>query len=175
MISYNLFAYCSNNPRMGYDPTGKWTFSIGWSFSAFLLGGSSYSVSIAFDSSGNIALQTTTADVFKKNSGGIFGLASIGVGKTYSYTNLETVDDLEGPAVSTGSSLISSGILSADYEKITTFEDNPQFVGASILGSLGVSLGKGAHKTISITETKTKINVFDIAKDIWSTVFGWFS
>ena len=72
VLGFNLFSYCSNNPRMGYDPTGKWTFSIGWSFSAFLLGGSSYSVSIAFDSSGNIALQTTTADVFKKNSGVIW-------------------------------------------------------------------------------------------------------
>ncbi len=25
-LSYNLFAYCKNNPVMGYDPTGHWSF-----------------------------------------------------------------------------------------------------------------------------------------------------
>ena len=28
LISYNLFAYCGNNPVMGYDPTGHWDW--GW-------------------------------------------------------------------------------------------------------------------------------------------------
>ena len=28
--SYNLFAYCGNNPVMGYDPTGTWDWGIIW-------------------------------------------------------------------------------------------------------------------------------------------------
>jgi hypothetical protein len=28
LLSYNLFAYCGNNPVMGYDPTGHWDW--GW-------------------------------------------------------------------------------------------------------------------------------------------------
>ena len=120
-------------------------------------------------------MQISKADVFKKNSGGTFGLASIGVSKVYSVTNLETVDDLEGRGVSTGRSLKSSGIFSRDYEKITTFGNNPQFVGVNVSATLGNSVGRGTHKTISITETKAKINVIDIAKDFWSTVVSWFS
>ena len=27
-ISYNLFAYCKNNPVMGYDPTGHWDWDL---------------------------------------------------------------------------------------------------------------------------------------------------
>ena len=27
MLGYNMFAYCGNNPVMGYDPTGEWNWS----------------------------------------------------------------------------------------------------------------------------------------------------
>ena len=30
-LSYNLFAYCGNNPVMGYDPTGHWDWGTFWS------------------------------------------------------------------------------------------------------------------------------------------------
>ena len=28
LTSYNLFAYCGNNPVMGYDPTGHWDWAV---------------------------------------------------------------------------------------------------------------------------------------------------
>ena len=28
VVSYNLFAYCGNNPVMGYDPTGQWDWGV---------------------------------------------------------------------------------------------------------------------------------------------------
>ena len=28
LLSYNLFAYCKNNPAMGYDPTGYWDWDL---------------------------------------------------------------------------------------------------------------------------------------------------
>ena len=34
LLSYNLFAYCKNNPAMGYDPTGHWDW--GWKEQAAL-------------------------------------------------------------------------------------------------------------------------------------------
>lgn len=30
VVSYNLFAYCGNNPVMGYDPTGQWDWGKFW-------------------------------------------------------------------------------------------------------------------------------------------------
>ena len=68
LACYNLFAYCNNNPVMGYDPDGRWTWS--WkdraAFGAALLvagiaillavptGGASIAV-------GTIAISSTTA------------------------------------------------------------------------------------------------------------------
>ena len=28
LLSYNLFAYCANNPVMGYDPYGTWDWNL---------------------------------------------------------------------------------------------------------------------------------------------------
>ena len=46
LTSYNLFAYCGNNPVMGYDPMGEWTFSIDFSFFVVCIGGMSYTYSL---------------------------------------------------------------------------------------------------------------------------------
>jgi len=72
---------------MGYDPSGEKTFSINLNFLAFLLGGVSSSVSLSFDTYENMAIQTSEANVFKKNSGGIFGTASIGAGLSFCRPN----------------------------------------------------------------------------------------
>ena len=79
LTGYNMYAYCDNNPVNGYDPAGKWTISTGYNISAFLIGGFTWSVNISFDSSGNIAIQTTKANVFEKQSGAIIGPASAGL------------------------------------------------------------------------------------------------
>ena len=172
LISYNTYVYCLNNPIIGYDPTGEWTFSIGWSFSAFLIGGFTYSISLAFDSSGNIALQTAKADVFQNYSGGTFGIASIGIAKSYSYTKLDTIDDLNGQALNTGGSISVFGPASVGAEVISSPSDPLNVVGGA--GSVGVGLGIDVHTTASITKTKAKFNIIDVAKNAWSTVIGWF-
>ena len=56
LTKYNVYVYCANNPVRYLDSPGEWTYSVGWSFSAFFIGGCTYSISLAFDSSGMVAL-----------------------------------------------------------------------------------------------------------------------
>ncbi|MBO5211837.1 MAG: DNRLRE domain-containing protein [Clostridia bacterium] len=171
VLGYNMFAYCNNNPVMGFDPLGEWTFSVNWSFSAFLIGGATYSFALAYDSTGNFALQTTKADVFKKSSGGTFGLASIGFEKSYSYTKFKTIDSLNGIALNAGGSLPVCGPVSISGEAISPL-DEPDLVGGSV--GVGIGLGADLHATVGITETKFEFNIFKTAKNIWKTIVSWF-
>ncbi|MBO5148004.1 MAG: RHS repeat-associated core domain-containing protein, partial [Clostridia bacterium] len=173
LLSYNTYTYCLNNSIMSCDSTGKWTFSIGWSFSAFLFGGVTYSVSLSFDSSGNIALQTSKADIFQESSGGTFGFASAGLSKSYSFTTLETVDDLNGPALNTGVSGSVYVPFSAGGEIISSPSNPTNIVGGSLSVGGGVGTPIEAHSTVSITETKEKINIFEIAKNAWTKFINW--
>ena len=123
IIGFNIFAYCGNNPIMETDPTGKWTFSTGIGFSAFLFAGVSYSINISFDSQGNIALQTTKANVFERNGGVIMGGCSIGVSLCSTYTCLDSVDELEGIFYNAGGTIpvLDVGIeanMTPDYEVV---------------------------------------------------------
>ena len=168
--AYNIYAYCSNNPVMGYDPTGRWTFSISYGFSAFLMAGLTYSISIAFDSSGNIAIQTAEANVFDQNSGATFGAMSAGVSKNYSITSLDTVDDLNGQALNTGGSIPVYGPVSLEVEGISTTEFEP--IGVS--GGVSVGVGVDVHATASITTTHTQFNIFEGVKNIFDGIASWF-
>ena len=105
LIAYNMYAYCNNNPTMGYDPTGEWTYSIGFSVSTFLFGGSTFSINLSIDSQGNVALQKSKADMFSDGGGVTLGLAAIGISQTNSFTKLDSVNDLEGEALNIGGSI----------------------------------------------------------------------
>ena len=148
-LGSNMFVYCLNNPVNGIDLNGETTYSVGLNFSAFLLGGVSYSIFISWDDSGNLVLQTSEADVFRKKKGGVFGLASIGTSLFASRTELDTVYDLEGWAQSTGGPV---GIFGG--EVITNY-DTGEKIGDSI--SVGKSVGLDVHTTIAETETITVI------------------
>ena len=56
VLGSNMFAYCNNNPVMGYDPTGTWVIGImGGSVSGGFGVGGSIGVMTIFDGKGNVA------------------------------------------------------------------------------------------------------------------------
>ena len=170
MISgMNLYAYCGNNPVMGYDPTGKWTYSTGFSVSAFLFGGSTFSINLSIDGYGNIALQKSKADMFSENSGVTLGLASIGASKTFSFTNLDTVNHLEGEALNLGASGPVYKFISVGVEGVWA---NDEFVGGTL--STGIGAGVDVHVAASTTNTIFQFNIVEKIEKVWSTIKGWF-
>ena len=167
----NLYAYCNDNPVYGYDPNGTWTFSSGWSFSAFLVGGATYSFNVSIDDNWNLAFQVSKANIFKDQEGATFGLASIGVSRSYSYTKLDTVDDLNGFALNTGLSVPVYGPVSVGGEVISSPQDPLNVVGGSI--EVGVGAGIDAHVVASVTQPIKKFNIVTFAKNAWSKFKSW--
>ena len=168
IIGFNIFAYCGNNPIMETDPTGKWTFSTGIGFSAFLFAGVSYSINISFDSQGNIALQTTKANVFERNGGVIMGGGSIGVSLCSTYTCLDSVDELEGIFYNAGGTIpvLDVGIeanMTPDYE----------VVGGT--ATTGIGVGVDLHFSGTTTTTVGKFNIVEAAKGLWAKIRGVFT
>ena len=172
ILGFNMYAYCGNNPVMGCDPTGKWTYSQGYSFSAFAFSGISYSINFSIDSAGNFAIQTSKANVFKQGEGTILGGLSIGAVRTASITSLDTVDDLEGAALNIGGSanlgpypIVVGGDLIASV-------DEPGITGVSVCG--GVGYGYDAHVIASETETVFKVNIIEEIKNGWNKFCSGF-
>jgi RHS repeat-associated protein len=107
ILGNNMFAYCGNNPVMGYDPTGMWTITFSFGFDiTFLIVGISRNISIAFDDDGNVVIQTSYSEPFFVNDGETLhiGLFDAGFGFALQYTEDDTVYDLEGPTTYVGTS-----------------------------------------------------------------------
>ena len=155
-ISYNLYAYCGNNPAMCYDPLGRWTVSFGISISAFAIGGATRSWFISFDGEGNMAIQKAEADITKKSSGGTFGIFSAGVVGVLTFTQNQTVDDLVGVSLGVGGTVTIAAPWVVGADIITNVEMD-RFDGFSLCGGIGT--GTDAHITLSITETVYKENL----------------
>jgi len=158
--SYNLYAYCSNNPVMGIDPTGKWAISRGVSFFAVCFGGLSYSLAFSLDDDWNFGIQITEANVLKKKSGVMIGGINAGVNAKFSISkDADTIYDLEGEGFSASASLSNYGI------EASTSDLNNIVDGVNVFSlSYGPSL---MTVDVSATASKTKtIWSFNIAKTI---------
>ena len=170
----SLFAYCGNNPVMGYDPTGRWTYSSSLSFSAFLIGGATYTVSFVFDMHGNIAIQTSKADIFREESGGTFGTASIGISASETITRLETVYDLEGVGSTIGGAVSLGEIpVSIGGEIMPATDDSVIPAGVSVVVGMGLSHRVTAYAYALETETRADMNIISIATSIWTSFKTW--
>jgi len=166
--AYNLYAYCSNNPVMGYDPMGEWTFSISLGFSAFIIGGSSRSISLSFDSHGNVALQKTKADIF--DEGATIGLWLAGLLGSASYTKLDSVCDLEGEGLNVGGSFNVCSPVTAGADVLLDL-DTGEFNGVSVSG--GVGLGLDVHASATKTETIYSYNICTYTRNMWNRFKRW--
>ena len=171
--SGNLYAYCSNNPIIGHDPYGTVTVSINMGAYFFLVSGASYSFSVAIDDDGNIALQKTKADVFKKNSGAIFGLADIGGGESVTLSTADTVFDLEGPSFAIGGSTkkIGAEVFVSD---LSDMENAVKGVTFSVPNASKQAVDFNVHATVSKTETIASFNIKDTLSGWWREIKSWF-
>ena len=146
LIGYNMYAYCNNNPIMGYDPTGEWTFSL--NLNVFIGAGEGYafSLGLSFDSEEMIAFQWTYSipDDYSENTEGIVYGASASIGAAVQITGLDSVSDLQGNFTNYG---INTPEASAD----ALTDSFGKFVGVSI--GLGASVGGDVH--IIKTQTST--------------------
>ena len=153
--SYNLYAYCSNNPVMYVDPMGTESISIGIFANCYAVSGCHGALSIAIDDSGNIAIQETKAE-YPHGYGvcvGIFG-ANAGYNISLDWIENSTVYDLEGISVE------YSGPTMGIIQNLETDE----ITGVSF--SRGASVGTKCSATASITKTLCSININEIFKKI---------
>ncbi len=168
--SYNLYAYCSNNPVTGYDPMGMWTISQDIHASAACLVGVYYSLALVIDSEWNIAIQLTSADPSKNNNEQFFSLPGAGVG---SYTTLiwsnVTIDDLtEGDTISAGGSGNVVGPLALGGDVLVSPTDGVVGVTTGANASAGVDV----HIACTTTTTICKGNIKEAWKSFWKWVRG---
>ena len=150
---YNLVAYCNNNPIMGYDPYGEWTFTISFNIDLTFILGYSISSDISFDGNGGFMLAITETEYFEEDSQDCsFGCFSASATIGLQVTSHETVDDLLGDSVSFGGSVGSGGTVGVDL--ITDDIRSDELRGAKV--SLGVGVGFDVH----VKRTTTKQVLF---------------
>ena len=158
LIGFNMYAYCSNDPVMGYDPTGKWTFTISFALSLVLPGaGYSFNIGFSVDSEDMCAIQYSYSVPNDENTRYTAIGVGIGAGVSFQYTNFDSVNDLNGPAKYVGSSAVNA-VLS---------EDNKL---QGIKSSVGTSIGGDVHVNESYTGTVDKFkSLIKFFKDLT----GW--
>lgn len=174
LMGYNMYAYCSNNPTAEMDPSGYQTISIGINFLGTLIGGASYTYNLSFDFHGNIGIQRTEANIFKKQSGGIFGIADLAMNIVAGTSDLDTIYDLEKESYSADVSFGKNGVelVSTDINDLTgSFHG----VNATLFGLSAIPSPVNGHVTVGITETIASLNIADAFKSVWKEVKSWFS
>ena len=163
LIGFNMYAYCGNNPVNGYDPTGKWTFSLSLAFSMVLPGaGYSFSIGISFDSEDMCAIQYSYS-VPKDNKTRYTALgAGVGGGVSFQYTDYDSVDDLTG-------SFKYAGINTSKIGVNGVYSEENELRGVE--ASLGPAIGGDLHVNETHTEPLVKFGSFiKFIKDLT----GWW-
>ena len=92
--SLNRYAYVNNNPMRWTDPTGHWTFSLGFTISGGGLLGGTYSMGFIWDGYG--------VGMFTSDSVGVTAGFSGGVGANITITNADKMEDTGGAGIFVG-------------------------------------------------------------------------
>lgn len=148
--SYNIFAYCLNNPIMHYDVNGKWAVGIFGSANLTLILGVSISAGIVFDDNGNIDFQWSYACPGVDNTVCV-GVADAGIGGAIQVVNVDTVNDLYGVGSYMGASGGAGWYIGGDVISLSEVNNpNSEIEGLQLTGGYGIGVD------IHIMQTNTK-------------------
>ena len=162
----NMFAYCNNSPVNCSDPTGQWTFTLTFlsaSITAFLFG-AEVSIGISVDDDWNVGLQWSYAlPPYIDEETFIAGTPAAGASSPVQWTEVDTIQDLEGPGFNAG---FSAGYLWYSWggDFISTGDElvlKDGDINGLQTGS-GVGVGMDIHVAVSKTETIWKVNLKDL-------------
>jgi hypothetical protein len=177
----NRYSYVLNNPVRNVDPTGHDVWQIGFGYTV-TAGPFSYSggVSIAADSSGNIAvLSTHDSAPIGEGSGiapGFAGGNAAGPNISFSYNSAPTIDGVAGRGLDIGGSARAGidGIGISATPSVSSETGKPSTIGVTVHYALGGGFeGHGSH---TYTTIHSRVNVPEMAAETGSflrhTIFG---
>ena len=157
MQAFNLFAYCNNNPVMGYDPTGKWTLAFSISLNFTLFGqGIEVSAGIAV-SPDDFAFQVAYAASGDAQTNIEQTGENVSLSLNLQYTEFESVSYLDGPMENYGVNTPLGGF------DILMTEDS-EYVGWQLGAGPGVSYD--VHRITNYTYNSTVWEMFNPTKKI---------
>ena len=159
----DLYAYCRNNPVMGYDPTGHWDWGKFWT-GLSIVGATVAAIAITVGTLGTGSVAGTiliagaigaSAELFSQTVINEKNLAEV----NYAQVAIAAI----GGAISAipGIKLVGSMIIGATTSALVTAAGGGSLceVGASfVIGGAGAALGYGAGKLISHFGAKFKVN-----------------
>ena len=147
MSTYNLFAYCSNNPVNRFDPSGFKAYSMGITANATALLGISLSIGISWDDKGNWGFQFSHAQPTENN--GSYGILDAGAGIFFGeYWSADTIYDLEGGGTQVGASAGASWYAGGDA--IWLEDGDSEYDGFQF--NIGYGAGVDVHANFTQTE-----------------------
>lgn len=124
LISYNLYAYCSNNPVMYVDPTGEWNWGKFWD--GFVTFGST-AVGIAVGVYTGLQIAATTGNIGAAITGGV-AAGSATTGFINNTVNAIYYEFSDGESNLSGDSYVNDGYITRwdrlDYTKQQTGESH---------------------------------------------------
>ena len=149
---------------------GEWTFSFDISAFAFCFGGASYTYSIVVDDESNIGIQKNKANPLQKTSGTVIGGLNAGISGGFTWSNCDTIYDLEGESSSANVGVANYGV-SAFTSNVDDIKNSNY--GFSFSTGLSVAL-VDLHFTGSKTETLCSFNLGEWLDNTWREIKSWF-
>ena len=140
-----MYAYCNNNPVVGVDPTGKWTFSFNLGFFIGIGGGYSFNIGFSVDSNEMVAIQYSYSVPKNDETRNTVIDATAGLGVGMQYTNCSSVEKLNVQSKLKG---VNVHVGSFDVVK-SRWKENTFAIGAGYgiitVSSVSISVQRRSH------------------------------
>ena len=178
LLSFNLFAYCGNNPVMGYDPEGTWNWGKFWDGVVSI--GATIAGVVAAAATGVGILKTTGSIVLAASGGMVIGATVTGVVNntvnTIYYHNSEGISDLEQDP--NESSYVTQGYIDRwsrlDYVKSQLGDEYSQNAwryyseySVHMYGWLAIGMVADTRESLTVSEIAEHLRKAEIDKNKW--------